>query len=207
MITPPTRSSVLEMSIDSVTVTGEAMARTSEPSRCVRSPVRIPSKKAMSCLMSCRKSVSRTETMILREMRLKQSDERPPSAPSATEQPRYRRITCRKEAFAAPHLPSCAPGVPGMHACEPAMTWSKICPWKLGRKRRSAEVVTTQRRATPKSGSCGRASLRPRRKYCEVVRAPPDLTPLSPRSTPSPVERSFLLKQAGQASQSQSGQR
>ena len=56
--------------------------------------------------------------------------------------------------------------------CAPAMTWSKIWPWKLGRKSRSADVLATQRRARKKRGSSGSASVMPRLKYWLVVRSP-----------------------------------
>lgn len=67
--------------------------------------------------------------------------------------------------------------------------------------------MATHASATTKSGISGSASLIPLWKYWEVVIPPPALMPLSPRRTPSPVARSFLWKQAGQASQLHSSQR
>ena len=49
MTTPPTRRMRLEMVEESTNWIGETIARTSPVRRCVRSPVRMPSKKAMSC--------------------------------------------------------------------------------------------------------------------------------------------------------------
>ena len=48
MTTPPTRRMRLEMVDESTNCMGETIARTSPVRRCVRSPVRMPSKKAMS---------------------------------------------------------------------------------------------------------------------------------------------------------------
>eukprot|EP00965_Chrysotila_dentata_P020908 692335-Pleurochrysis_carterae.AAC.1 len=86
MATPPTSSIELEMSVDSVVVTGATIARTSLVMRCVKSPVRIPSKNAMSWMITERKSVLRTETVILRPIKLKQSERTPPRKPRAIEQ-------------------------------------------------------------------------------------------------------------------------
>ena len=54
----------MEMVDERTNCMGETIARTSPVRRCVRSPVRMPSKKAMSCETMQRKRRQRTQTMM-----------------------------------------------------------------------------------------------------------------------------------------------
>ena len=206
--TPPTSRMMFESSVLKTYWIGLTIARVSPESRCVRSPVRMPSKKAMSCTMIARYSRERTHTMMRRPTRLKQSERSPPKAPVVTDRIRYHVTTSRNAAVFPSHsaLP-CAAVALVAHAVWPAITASMIRPWKLGMKRLISELAHRQSSATPNSGRCGATSFSPRAKYAPAPMVSTLRTPLSPRSCPSPADLSFLLKHAGHTSKSQSAQR